>query len=112
MGLIARDDVQSGAMTPGVLNVLGGADRGKRFDLPGPETRVGRGADQDVVLSDIAVSRRHFTILREGLNYKLKDLGSGNGTLVNGQRVGEHYLKDGDVVECGQTVMRFDHAPS
>jgi tetratricopeptide (TPR) repeat protein len=97
-------------MTPGVLTVLGGADRGKTFQLTGQESRIGRGADQDIVLSDIAVSRRHIVIHREGLNYKLQDLGSGNGTLVNGQRVTVHYLKDGDVIECGQTVMRFDHA--
>jgi tetratricopeptide (TPR) repeat protein len=97
-------------MTPGVLTVLGGADRGKTFPLNGQESRIGRGADQDIVLSDIAVSRRHIVIHREGLNYKLQDLGSGNGTLVNGQRVSVHYLKDGDVIECGQTVMRFDHA--
>jgi len=97
-------------MTPGVLTVLGGADRGKTFPLGGQENRIGRGADQDIVLSDIAVSRRHIVIHREGLNYKLQDLGSGNGTLVNGQRVNIHYLKDGDVIECGQTVMRFDHA--
>jgi|GEM_PF-2650491 len=99
-------------MIPGTLNVIGGTDRGKQFPLTAAESRVGRGADQDVVLSDIAVSRRHITIGLEGLNYKLTDLGSGNGTLVNGQRISVHYLKDGDVVEIGQTVMRFEHAAS
>jgi hypothetical protein len=96
----------------GFFNVLGGADRGKKFDLNRPENRIGRGADQDIVLSDIAVSRRHITVSQEGLQYKLTDLGSGNGTLVNGQRISVHYLKDGDVVEIGQTVMRFDHPGS
>ncbi len=97
---------------PGVLNVIGGNDRGKQFPLTIAETRIGRGTDQDVVLSDIAVSRRHFTIVMEGLRYRVKDLGSGNGTLVNGQKVASHVLIDGDVIEIGQTVMRFDHALS
>src|SRR5258706_16062125 len=99
-------------MAHGVLNVIGGNDRGKRFDLTLPENRIGRGADQDVVLSDIAVSRRHVTILMEGGRYRLKDLGSGNGSLVNGNRVDQHILADGDHTEIGQTVMRFEHAGS
>src|SRR5437879_1372871 len=97
---------------PGTLLVIGGNDRGKRFDLAGPETRVGRGTDQDVVLSDIAVSRRHFTVVFDGSRYKVKDLGSGNGTLVNGQRVDNYVLNDGDNIEIGQTVMRFEHSAS
>jgi tetratricopeptide (TPR) repeat protein len=99
---------------PGVLHVIGGTDRGKRFDLTLAETRIGRGADQDVVLSDIAVSRRHVTVHVEGNRYRLKDLGSGNGSLVNGQRVDTHLLNHGDHIEIGQTVMRFEHvgAPS
>jgi hypothetical protein len=46
----------------GVLHVVGGNDRGNKYDLKSAETRIGRGADQDVVLTDIAVSRRHITI--------------------------------------------------
>jgi len=92
----------------GALNVIGGADRGKRFDLTLPETRIGRGADQDVVLSDIAVSRRHITVLQEGPRYRLRDLGSGNGTLVNGQRIDTVLLNDGDHIELGNTVLRFN----
>jgi tetratricopeptide (TPR) repeat protein len=97
---------------PGTLNVIGGNDRGKRFELTGPETRIGRGTDQDVVLSDIAVSRRHFTVVFDGARYKVRDLGSGNGTLVNGQRVDGYTLNDGDHIEIGQTVMRFEHQGS
>ncbi len=70
-------------MAQGVLQVIGGNDRGKRFDLTLPETRIGRGADQDVVLSDIAVSRRHVPILNEGGRYRLRPLGPGNGPLGN-----------------------------
>ena len=95
-------------MSLGVLNVIGGADRGKRFDLTLAETRIGRGADQDVVLSDIAVSRRHITVHQEGPRYRLRDLGSGNGTLVNGQRIDTVLLNEGDHIELGNTVLRFN----
>lgn len=97
-------------MTPAVLHVIGGADRGKTYELVLPETRVGRGADQDLVLADIAVSRRHFTVHAENGRYRMRDLGSGNGTLVNGQRLDTVILNDGDQIECGNTLMRFDHA--
>ena len=97
-------------MAPAVLHVIGGADRGKTYELVLPETRVGRGADQDLVLADIAVSRRHFTLHAENGRFRMRDLGSGNGTLVNGQRVDSVLLNDGDQIECGNTLMRFDQA--
>jgi tetratricopeptide (TPR) repeat protein len=96
----------------GVLHVIGGHDRGKRFELTLAETSIGRGADQDLVLSDIAVSRHHVTVHLESGRYRIRDLGSGNGTLVNGKRVDSHVLADGDHIEIGQTVMRFEHLPS
>ncbi len=97
-------------MAIGVLHVVGGNDRGKQFNLSGAETRIGRGTDQDVVLSDIAVSRRHFTVSMAGARYQINDLGSGNGTLLNGQKVNTTYLNDGDHIEIGNTVMRFNQA--
>lgn len=97
---------------PAVFYVIGGADRGKTYELVLPETRIGRGADQDMVLADIAVSRRHVTVHAEGGRFRLRDLGSGNGTLVNGQRVDTVILNDGDQIELGNTLMRFDHALS
>src|SRR5258708_27452031 len=92
----------------GTLHVVGGNDRGNRYDLTRPETRIGRGADQDIVLSDIAVSRRHITIHSEGAGFRLRDLGSGNGTLVNGQRIDTVILNHGDHIELGNTVLRFN----
>jgi tetratricopeptide (TPR) repeat protein len=97
---------------PAVLHIIGGNDRGKAYELVLPETRIGRGADQDLVLADIAVSRRHITIHSEGGRYRLQDLGSGNGTLLNGGRIDSVILSDGDQIELGNTLMRFDHQPS
>lgn len=96
----------------GILHVIGGNDRGKQFALQLPETTIGRGADQDVVLADIAVSRRHVVVAMEGDRYRIRDLGSGNGTLINGVRTDTAILNDGDQIEIGNTVLKLEHAPS
>ncbi len=95
-----------------MLHVIGGNDRGKSHPLTKPETAIGRGADQDCILADIAVSRRHVVIAIEGARYRLRDLGSGNGSLLNGTRTDTAILNDGDQIEIGNTLLRFEHAPS
>lgn len=92
----------------GVLKVVSGNDRGKQFPLAQPQTQIGRGADQDFVLADISVSRRHVLVLMEGERYRLQDLGSGNGTMVNGVRTPSVLLNDGDQIEIGNTLLRFE----
>src|SRR5579871_2826932 len=96
----------------GILHVIGGNDRGKAHPLNRPLTTIGRGADQDCILADIAVSRRHITISVEGPRYRMKDLGSGNGSLLNGVRTDTAILNDGDQIEIGNTLLRMEHAPS
>src|SRR5262249_28240183 len=61
----------------------------------------------DVILADIAVSRRHVVLRFDGGRVLMRDLQSGNGTLVNGKRVGQCTLRDGDQIELGNTLMRF-----
>lgn len=96
----------------GILHVVGGNDRGKAHPLTRPTTTIGRGADQDCILADIAVSRRHVTISIDGNRYRLKDLGSGNGSLVNGSRIDSVLLNDGDQIEIGNSILKLEHAPS
>ncbi|MCC6876861.1 MAG: FHA domain-containing protein [Sandaracinaceae bacterium] len=87
------------------LAVERGNDQGREFVLQEGENGVGRGIDNDVILADVAVSRRHMRILRSGNQLVLKDLGSGNGTLVNGKRHAQVPLVDGDRLELGETVL-------
>ncbi len=88
------------------LEVEKGKDEGKQFFLNVGETGVGRSIDNDVILTDIAVSRKHVKVLvDEDSLPRLRDLGSGNGTLVNGRRVHEVMLHDGDRIEIGETVL-------
>ena len=89
----------------GVLLVGEGAER-LRFELP-DRAVVGRDSDSDVVLRSRTVSRKHALIERTATGYLLRDLGSGNGTLVGGHRVIEWTLEHGDVVEFGEIRAVF-----
>lgn len=92
---------------PPFLEVLAGNDLGATFRLDIGETRVGRSAENDVVLADLAISRKHFLVVRDKQRCLLRDTGSGNGTLVNGRQVREVELAEGDEIEIGETLLRF-----
>ncbi len=70
--------------------------------------RVGRGEGSDVVLADPSVSREHAIVDVRGREAFVRDLGSTNGTFVNGRRVEKHPLRDGDELLFGNTSMRFE----
>ena len=81
---------------------------GREFGVEGQTTVIGRSSECDVVLGDPNVSRRHAEIRRLGRGYSLVDLGSTNGTEVNGQRVTETSLMNGDVIAVGTTQITFE----
>jgi len=68
---------------------------------------IGRGEDADISISDSSISRRHAKIEKVGEDYVLVDLGSTNGTLINGNKENEHKLIDGDKIKMGRVVLRF-----
>jgi pSer/pThr/pTyr-binding forkhead associated (FHA) protein len=86
-----------------------GAD-GKHFifsaDRP---TRIGRSADNDIVISDKSVSRYHATISLENGRYVVRDLESQNGTWVSGRRVGSVQLADGDRIRFGDAELALSN---
>lgn len=87
------------------LFVEAGKDAGKEYALQEGETSIGRGIDNDVILADVSVSRRHVRVLREGAIITLRDLGSGNGTQLNGRRAHVETMQEGDRIEIGETVL-------
>jgi hypothetical protein len=91
--------------TTAILEVTSGADAGRNIEIgEGRSLQVGRGADADVAISDDpSLSRIHFTLRHAGAALVLEDLGSRNGTLVNGARVSRHTLSDGDTIVAGDT---------
>ena len=93
------------------LLMLQGPDKGRRFELPDAPTLVGRDSRQ-IPLTDNTVSRRHCELLPVGGEWVLNDLGSANGSYVNGARVDRRYtLKPGDQIRVGRTIMVFGAQP-
>lgn len=72
---------------------------------------AGRGRDCTLLIADASLSRRHFELFFDGRVCRLIDLGSSNGTFVNGQRVQQTELRDGDRIEAGATVLRVEIPP-
>jgi pSer/pThr/pTyr-binding forkhead associated (FHA) protein/subtilisin family serine protease len=82
---------------------------GRRFPLGPSGATIGRSRDSDVHLPDGRASRRHAQIdLVQGV-YVISDLGSANGTYVNGQRIQRQALRDGDEIRIGDSRFRFRH---
>lgn len=75
------------------------------------EISIGRGTDCDVVLTDKTSSRKHV-LIKQGASFVLQDLGSGNGTYVNGSRVQAKELETNDVIKIGDTEFSFDAVQS
>lgn len=90
-----------------VLTVIRGKQTGKRFRL-GSETVIGRGGEATVQVLEGQVSRLHARIVQDGSGaYLLEDLGSHNGTRVNGEAVDRHLLEAGDRIGLGGVVLLF-----
>lgn len=80
----------------------------RRVQLGEDTLVLGRMSDSDVVVADPRASRRHAEVRPAGHGFALVDLGSMNGTTVNGASVREHPLEDGDEIRIGSTVLRFE----
>jgi uncharacterized RDD family membrane protein YckC len=80
-----------------------------RREIPLPRTvlSIGRDPGNDVVLPDAMVSRRHAVVEFRGSQYYIRDCNSSNGSLVNGDRVSERNLRDGDLVAIGTARILF-----
>jgi len=83
---------------------------GRSFALGEAPLSFGRTPENTVVIASPLSSRRHAEVRRDGDGYVLADLGSSNGTLLNGQRVQAQRLRPGDVFEIGDEAFRFDAA--
>jgi hypothetical protein len=89
-----------------MLVVYEGEPEGQRWVIEQARVTIGRGSDCDVVLPERQVSRYHAEIERDDGGYLLRDLGSKNGTCVNGQEVRDkpYRLKDGDEIQIALCV--------
>ena len=94
------------------LVMRSGPTPGVVFPLESDQITIGRDSTNDVAINDAEVSRRHARLTFQGGKYVVEDMGSTNGTFVNGQRLsGPHVLKPGDVLAFGeQIVLMYDAA--
>jgi pSer/pThr/pTyr-binding forkhead associated (FHA) protein len=79
----------------------------KEFALTKERTTIGRKAHNDVQIDNLAVSGEHAAIVTILNDSFLEDLGSTNGTLVNGQPIKKHFLQNGDLVEIGKYKVKY-----
>ena len=91
------------------LIVLSEQLRGQVFELTGDTYSIGRVEERDICIVDATVSTHHADLVRndDGL-YTVKDLGSTNGSRVNGMRIEEQMLVNSDILQIGSIEMLFD----
>lgn len=89
------------------LVVLKGPQQGAEYIVQGEVIRVGKGSENNLVVSDETVSRTHFEIVRDARGYLLRDLGSTNGTFLDGAEIREAYIRAGSVIAAGAAELKF-----
>src|ERR1044072_295028 len=93
-------------MNPRLLGIAG-PFQGTAFSLQERNVSIGRESSNDLWIGDPALSRRHCLPLPQGGQCAVRDLGSRNGTLVNGVPVEEQLLRNGDHISVGDSVLIF-----
>jgi hypothetical protein len=99
--------IAAGGGYPAKLTFESGPFEGRIVALPNEMVTFGRAPDNDIVVGDPATSGRHGRIEVRGTAFWISDLGSTNGTLVNGEPVIEKQLNHGDLIAIGQNTIRF-----
>jgi ABC transport system ATP-binding/permease protein len=91
------------AFMPGVLR-----DPTSRVQIQSVVIRIGRRPDNDIIVSDLGVSKQHAELRRSPAGrYSIIDVGSHNGTYVNGTRVNQQELNEGDIIAIGHATFRL-----
>lgn len=113
----AQDEVQktevmrivetTGNIPPKLLRFVDGHDVGATIIVRRPALTVGRALDNDIVLESAEVSRHHARIEYRGTGFHIVDLGSTNGTLVNGAPAADAELMHGDRITMGNITLEF-----
>lgn len=108
------DSLSEGTLDVSSTNVKGTVSwnpvldvNGKRHPITRSRTVIGRGTDADITVDDTSISRKHVEVLWDGTRAQVNDLGSTNGSLLNGQPVAKAPLPADSVIEIGRTRIVF-----
>ncbi|MFP4056116.1 MAG: ATP-binding protein [Candidatus Brocadiia bacterium] len=93
------------------LIIARGPNKGSLFDVPDERCTIGRAHSNRVVLYDRRVSAHHAAVEPQDSGYEIRDLGSSNGTYVNGLLITRSRLRPGDAIQLGDTVLAFERLP-
>jgi pSer/pThr/pTyr-binding forkhead associated (FHA) protein len=85
---------------------------GRSFELKAEKTTVGRVADNAFEISEASVSSHHAELTLRGNDLLVKDLGSTNGTFINGEKIAEGVVKPGQILRLGMVEMRLETGAS
>ena len=112
--LSPSDNLSQGMIEVNSVNVKGTVSwtpvldiDGRRYPLTKSRTIIGRGSEADITVNDTGTSRKHVEILWDGTRGQVNDLGSTNGSKLNGQPVGKAPLTPDSVIEIGRTRIVF-----
>src|SRR5690242_14810060 len=89
------------------LKVLQGPDYGSLYVIIGNKASIGRGEENDIVISDLKASRRHAEVTLGQKGWVINDLGSSNGILYGGKATRTTPLRNSDAFTLGETTLEF-----
>lgn len=87
--------------------IIKGPNIGEEFYLTKDKFSIGRSSDSDILLDDITVSRQHAVIEKHNNEFIMRDLGSLNGSYINGEIINESKLNNGDKLQIGKYIFLF-----
>ena len=90
------------------LRIKKGKKAGKVYEIGEKSTIIGRESIADIQIDDKAASREHAEVFKLGEMYFVRDLNSRNGTLVNGELIDEELLREGDLIQIGETEFAYE----
>ncbi|MBC7397141.1 MAG: GGDEF domain-containing protein [Bdellovibrionales bacterium] len=103
-------ELQKAKEQPACLILIRGTPQGHRYFITADEMIIGRDPTADISIPDSSVSRKHAKVIREGSVVKIEDLGSSNGTAVNGRKLESGHvakLAKEDLIKLGNSIVKY-----